>query len=134
MLASRTSCTNATHDGSFTGTATPLEQRRPWIVSSVADSASASAAFSTACQPPKLLVSGSVDMFGSWPGTNFTSAGLSACAENTTLAAGYRTPRISWFMSANTGGAVSGAGDCATSIGAHAASTTNITTILLSMA
>jgi CheY-like chemotaxis protein len=98
MLASRTSCTNFVQVGSFTGTGSPFEQRRPSTVNKVADSASASDAFSTACHPPNELVNGSVDMLGSWPGMNFTSAGLSAWAENTTLAAGYRTPRISWFI------------------------------------
>src|SRR5687767_13956805 len=100
MLASRTCCTNVAQAGSFVGAGTPLEQLRPGIDNKLADSASASAAFSTACQPPNVLVRGSVDIAGSWPGTSFTSPGLSACAENTTLAAGYRTPRISWFKSA----------------------------------
>src|SRR5215471_17837085 len=97
MLASRTSWTKATHAGSLLGTGTPFEQLRPAIVRRLADSASANAAFSTAIQPPNELVSGSVDILGSWPGMNFTSAGLSAWAENTTLAAGYNTPRINWF-------------------------------------
>src|SRR4030095_15283210 len=110
MLASRTSCTNFVQVGSVTGTGSPLEHRRPGIVSRVADSASASAAFSTACHPPNELVRGSVDMLGSCPGMNFTSAGLSAWAENTTLASGYRTPRISWFILAKTGGAAVGDG------------------------
>src|SRR5215510_9920340 len=107
MLASRTSCTNAAHAGSFTGASTPFEHFRPGTVNKVADSANPSAAFSTAVHPPNELVSGSVDMLGSWPGTNLISPGLSACDENTTLAAGYNTPRINWFRSANTGGAAS---------------------------
>src|SRR4030095_14543066 len=97
MLVSRTSCTNIAQAGSFVGTGAPLEQRRSGIDNKLADAASASAAFSTAIQPPNVLVSGSVDIPGSWPGMNFTSPGLSACAENTTFAAGYKTPRISWF-------------------------------------
>src|SRR5690349_10343002 len=123
MLASRTSCTNAIQAGSFVGTATPFEHLRSAIVNRFADSASASDAFSTAIHPPKLLVSGSVDMLGSWPGTNLISAGLSACAENTTLAAGYSTPRINWFRLANTGGAASVAGACAISDSPHDATT-----------
>ena len=74
MLASRTSCTNIAQAGSFVGTGVPLEQLRPWINNKLADSASASAAFSTACQPPNVLVRGSVDIEGSWPGMNFTCA------------------------------------------------------------
>src|SRR5215467_12631217 len=97
MLTSRTCCTNVAQAGSFVGTGTPLAQLRPEIDNKFTDSASASAAFSTATQPPNVLVRGSVDIPGSWPGTNFTSAGLSACAKNTTLAAGYSTPRINWF-------------------------------------
>ena len=37
------------------------------------------------------------NMDGSLPGMGFTAPGSSACAKNTTLAAGYRTPRITWF-------------------------------------
>src|SRR5580765_7412571 len=81
------------------GTGTPFEQFRPGIKSRLADSVRASAAFSTACHPPKVLTKGSVAIEGSLPGTNFTSPGLSICAEKTTLDAGYRTPRISWFRS-----------------------------------
>jgi hypothetical protein len=65
MLASRTSCTNTAQAGFFVGTGTPLEQVRPGIDNKFADSASASAAFSTATQPPNVLVSGSVDIPGS---------------------------------------------------------------------
>ena len=36
----------------------------------------------------------------SWPAGHFTSAGFSDCAKNTTLAGGYRAPRINWFKSA----------------------------------
>src|SRR4030095_286507 len=97
MPASRTSCTNIAQAGSVVGTGTPLEQLRPGIDNKLADSASASDAFSIASQPPNVLVRGSVDIEGSWPGMNFTSPGLSVCAENTTFAAGYKTPRISWF-------------------------------------
>src|ERR1700674_5796882 len=102
MLTSRTPCTNVAQAGSVIGTGAPLEQIRPGIDNKLADSASASAAFSIACQPPKVLVRGSVAIEGSWPGIGFTSPGFSACAKNTTLAAGYRTPRISWFKLALT--------------------------------
>src|ERR1700680_5322933 len=102
MLASRTPCTNGAQAGSVIGTGAPLEQIRPGIDNKLADSASASAAFSIACQPPKVLVRGLVDIEGSWPVLGFTSAGFSACAKNTTLAAGYRTPRIRWVKSACT--------------------------------
>ena len=53
MLASRTSCTNVAQAGSFVGAGAPLAQIRPGIDNKLADSASASAAFSTACHPPK---------------------------------------------------------------------------------
>src|SRR5688500_3792471 len=132
MPASRTSCTNATQAGSFVGTATPLEQRRPEIDINAVDSASANAAFSTACHPPNVLVRGSVDMLGSWPGTNFSSPGLSACAEKTTLAAGYKTPRINWFRSAG-GGTASADGVCAVSDNPHAASARKRVSAVLSM-
>src|SRR5512142_2261079 len=81
------------------GTGTPFAQFRPGIKSRLADSARASAAFSTAGHPPKVLSRGSVASDGSRPGTNFTSPGLSVCAEKTTLDAGYRTPRINRFRS-----------------------------------
>src|SRR5262245_55758787 len=117
MPASRTSCTNVAHDGSVIGTGTPFEQTRPGTSSRLADSASASDAFSTACHPPKLLLRGSVAIEGSTPATGFTSAGFSLWGESTTLAMGYRTPRINWFRLARTSWAVFGVGDgdCATS-------------------
>ena len=68
--------------------ATPLEHLRPGTVSRLAASVRASDAFSTASQPPKTLVRGSVAIVGSLPGTNFASAGLSVCALNTTFDAG----------------------------------------------
>src|SRR6516225_8452127 len=100
MLASRTSCTNFGQSGSLTGAGAPLEHTRPGINSRLADSASASEAFSIACQPPKVLFRGSVAIPGSR--SCFTFAGFSNCGKNTTLAAGYRTPRISWFKLAYT--------------------------------
>src|SRR5690349_10189902 len=102
MPSSRTCCTNAIQAASFVGTGTPFEHMRPGIDNKFADSASANAAFSIATQPPNVLVRGSVDIAGSWPGTNLISPGLSFCAAKTTLAAGYKTPRISWLRSAWT--------------------------------
>src|SRR5438128_1395176 len=52
IAASRTSCTNFAQSGSLIGAGTPFEQTRPGTISRLADSASASDAFSTACQPP----------------------------------------------------------------------------------
>src|SRR5262245_65664428 len=100
MAAPRTSWTYFSQSGSVMGAGAPLEQRRPGTINRLADSASASDAFSTACHPPKVLVRGSVAIPGSR--ACFTLSGFSNCGKKTTLAAGYRTPRISWFKLAYT--------------------------------
>ena len=76
------------------GAGTPFAHCRPGINRRLAESVRASAAFSTATQPPKVLTKGSVAIEGSTSGGRFTVAGSSLCVEKTTFAAGYRMPRI----------------------------------------
>jgi hypothetical protein len=79
------------------GAGTPFEQTRPGTSNKLADSASANDAFSIACHPPKTLTSGSVAIAGCLLGGRSKAPGFSYCGRNTTLAAVYTTPCMSWF-------------------------------------